>query len=139
MSTPQASLTVFFEDPFYVGLYQRTEAGRCRVCRIVFGAEPKDCEVYAYLLQNFHRLSFSPALPDDNRASEAMNPKRRQREIQRSLRQPARSTKAQQALSLQREEKKMQRRQRSRAEREAEAERQFSLRLQKRKEKHRGH
>ena len=139
MAIPQASLTVFFEDPFWVGLYERREAGRYRVCRIVFGAEPKDYEVYDYLLWNFHRLVFSPALSDETGPVRSGNPKRRQREIQRSLQRPAKNTKAQQALALQREAGKEQRKERSKAEREAEAERQFALRQQKKREKHRGH
>ena len=79
MAIPQASLTVFFEAPFWVGLYERREAGHYRVCRIVFGPEPKDYEVLDYLLQNFHQLSFSPALPGGAGPAQAGNPKGRQR------------------------------------------------------------
>ena len=139
MAVPQSSLTVFFEDPFWVGLYERREAGLYSVCRIVFGPEPKDYEVLDLLLRSFHRLTFSPALPDGTRPERPASPKRRQREIARSLRQPAKSTKAQQALCLQREAGKEQRKQRGKAAREAEAARQFALRQQKKKEKHRGH
>ena len=49
------------------------------------------------------------------------------------------STKAQQALGLQREQGKATRRVQTRAEREREQARQFQLRQTKRKEKHRGH
>lgn len=139
MAIAQSSLTVFFENPFWVGLYERRADGHYSVCRIVFGPEPKDCEVLEYLLQNFHRLSFSPALPDGGRPDRTANPKRRQREIARSLRQPAKSSKARQALSLQREEGKAQRKERSSAEQKAQADRLFTLRQQKRREKHRGH
>lgn len=44
-----ASLTVTFEDPFWIGLYERQEAGRYSVCKITFGAEPKEPELYAFL------------------------------------------------------------------------------------------
>ena len=47
-----SSLTILFEDPFWVGICQRTGGGSCQVCRIVFGGEPKDCEVYGFLLKN---------------------------------------------------------------------------------------
>ena len=36
-----SSLTVFFEDPFWVGVYERTDGGRYEACKITFGAEPK--------------------------------------------------------------------------------------------------
>ena len=34
-------LTVWFEDPFWVGMFQRTDGGRLSVAKVVFGAEPK--------------------------------------------------------------------------------------------------
>ena len=59
-----AELTVWFEDPFWVGLYERQSGGTYEVCRIVFGAEPRDYEVYAYLLENWRRLRFSPSMEE---------------------------------------------------------------------------
>ena len=40
-----ATITVCFEEPFWIALYERIEAGHCTVCKITFGAEPKDYEV----------------------------------------------------------------------------------------------
>ncbi len=34
-------LTVFFEEPFWVGVFERTENGKLSVCKVSFGAEPK--------------------------------------------------------------------------------------------------
>ena len=42
MQKSRASFTVFFEDPFWVGVYEREEPGGLTACRVVFGAEPKD-------------------------------------------------------------------------------------------------
>lgn len=39
-----AKLTVFFEEPFWVGLYQRWSGPKLEVAKITFGAEPKDGE-----------------------------------------------------------------------------------------------
>ena len=51
MSTgPQSSLTILFEAPFWIGLYERTDNGKYEVCKITFGSEPKDYEVQAYRL-----------------------------------------------------------------------------------------
>ena len=44
----KASLTVFFEDPFWVGVFERIEDGKLSVCKVTFGAEPKDYEVWDY-------------------------------------------------------------------------------------------
>ena len=59
MSTgPQSSLTILFEAPFWIGLYERTDNGKYEVCKITFGSEPKDYEVYEFLLKNWHKLKW---------------------------------------------------------------------------------
>ena len=45
MHMQRSTLTILFQDPFWIGLYEREEDGRYQVCRIVFGAEPRDQEV----------------------------------------------------------------------------------------------
>ena len=48
-----ASLTVYFEDPFWVGVYEREEGETLTVSRMVFGAEPREGEVYELLLSRW--------------------------------------------------------------------------------------
>lgn len=134
-----SKLTVFFEEPFWVGVCEREFDGRYEVCKVTFGAEPKDCEVYAFMLEEYSRLRFSPSLAAQAIADKRINPKRMQREISRQLLDTGVGTKAQQALKLQQEQGKLEHQARSREEREAQKERRFSLRQEKRKEKHRGH
>ena len=45
MNESDIQLTVFFEDPFWVGVFERTISGRLSVSKVTFGAEPKDYEV----------------------------------------------------------------------------------------------
>ena len=104
METAQARLTVLFEAPFWVGLFERESEGRYSVCKVTFGAEPKDCEVYQYLLDHWHTLAFSPALTTRPPDTRPVNPKRRNRLIQK---QDGIGTKAQQALKLQQEQGKL--------------------------------
>ena len=60
MSTAfKSSLTILFEAPFWIGLYERTDSGKYEVCKITFGSEPKDYEIYEFLLKNWHKLKFS--------------------------------------------------------------------------------
>ena len=54
-------LTVVFDDPFWVGVFTRQEGGGLTAARTVFGAEPKDYEVYEYFLANWYSLRFSPS------------------------------------------------------------------------------
>ncbi len=134
----KASLTVFFEGPFWVGVFERIEDGKLSACKVIFGAEPKEYEVWEYILQHYHELVFSPALETETRQS-ADNPKRRSRNARKHLENTGIGTKSQQALQRQREEMKTERRQISREEREAEARRRFKMKQAKKKEKKRGH
>ena len=134
----KASLTVFFEGPFWVGVFERIEDGKLSACKVIFGAEPKEYEVWEYILQHYHELVFSPAIETETRQS-ADNPKRRSRNARKHLENTGIGTKSQQALQRQREEMKAERRQISREEREAEAQRRFEMRQEKKKEKRRGH
>ena len=139
METGYARLTVYFENPFWVGIFERGGGGNWEACKVTFGSEPKDCEVYAFLLENHRRLRFSPALKGRLSAAEAANPKRRQRQIRRELERPGCGTKAQQALAAQRKQGREAKKRRAREDREAEQDRQFALLREKRREKHRGH
>ena len=133
-----AKLTVFFEEPFWVGVFEQMSEGQLSVCKVTFGAEPKDNEVWGYILKNYYKLKPSPAVKNELKKT-AENPKRRQREARKMLRKIGIGTKSQQALKMQREEMKTERKQVSREQREVEKQRKFELRQQKRKEKHRGH
>ena len=138
-----ARFTVFFEDPFWVGVYERETDGAVQACRVVFGPEPKDYTVYAFLLENWHRLSFGPPVaggaPDRGSNRSRVNPKRLQRQVKTQTAGAGVGTKAQQALKLQQQEGKAARRTLSRQQREQCRQQLFDQQQQKKKEKHRGH
>ena len=131
-------LTILFDDPFWIGLYEREDDMEYSVCRIVFGAEPRDQEVYAYLLEHWRTLRFSPPRPGTEHLPPPKSPKRRQREARRMTQAAGIGTKAQQALRLQREQGGRERKAARRARDEAEEKRKFQLRQEKKKQKHRG-
>ena len=137
MNKVSGKLTVFFEDPFWVGVFECVSDGKLSVCKVTFGAEPKDYEIYDFVLKNYYRLRFSPAVETDVKEA-AHNPKRMQREARKQIQNTGIGTKSQQALKLQQEQMKMERKTVSREQREAEKLRQFELKQQKKKEKHRG-
>ena len=82
MDIDSTKLTVFFEPPFWVGVFERIERQRLSVCKITFGAEPKDYEVWEYLLKNHSRLRFSPSVAAPQKKA-AANPKRSQRQLRK--------------------------------------------------------
>ena len=129
-------LTVYFDDPFWVGVFEHIEDEKLSVCKITFGAEPKDYEILEFVLKYYSQLKFSPAV-DVTVRKETTNPKRIQREARKQTADGI-GTKSQQALQLQREEHKLMRKTISKEKREAEKQRRYDLKQQKRKEKHRG-
>ena len=44
-------LTILFEEPFWIGLFERLDGHKYEVCKVTFGAEPKDYEVYEFILR----------------------------------------------------------------------------------------
>lgn len=130
-------LTVYFDNPFWVGVFERIEDDKLSVCKVTFGAEPKDYEVLQFILKNYSQLKFSPSV-DVKVRKEAKNPKRMQREARKQTALSGIGTKSQQALQQQREENKLLRKTISKQIQEAENQHRYDLKQQKRKEKHRG-
>ena len=137
MDTNAISITVFFQEPFWIGVFKRVESGMMSVCKVTFGAEPKDYEVHEYLLKHYYSLRFSSAVEAEER-KKADNPKRRQREASKQIQNTGVSTKSQMTLQMQREAMKTERRQISKAQREAEEQCRFELKQKQKKEKKRG-
>lgn len=139
MAEVVSSITVLFDAPFWIAIYERQFGNKYEACKITFGAEPKDYEVYAYLLKNYESLKFSPAIKTKVLADKSVNPKRMQRLVNKQLTGVGIGTKAQQAFKLMQEQSKQTRKASSRQKREEEKERRFELKSAKRKEKHKGH
>lgn len=139
MGTIKSSFTVLFEDPFWVGVYERVSDNRLEVCKITFGAEPKDNEIYDFLLNNWNKLKFSSPTKIKNKQDVKVSPKRLQREISKQLDAKGVGTKAQQALKAQQEANKIIRKQITRQQIEEEKQKMFELKQKQKKEKHKGH
>ena len=139
MSVFKARLTVCFEPPFWVALYQREGEDGCRVCKVTFGGEPRDQQVLDYFQTHFRELRFSPPVAGELNLDRSISPKRARREARKAVQPAGSGTKAQQALQLQREQMKTERKTASKEQREAQRERKLALRQEKRREKHKGH
>jgi hypothetical protein len=138
MDKVSGKLTVYFEEPFWVGVFERIENGKLFVAKVTFGAEPKDYEVHEYILKYYSSLKFSPAVETVVKDAKR-NPKRMQREAKKQMLETGIGTKSQQALKLQQEQNKRERKERIRKKKEAEEQRMFELKQQKKREKHKGH
>ena len=138
MDKVNGKLTVYFEEPFWVGVFECIENGRLTVAKVTFGAEPKDYEIQEYIQRYYFSLKFSPAV-DTVVKETKRNPKRIQREAKKQMQETGIGTKSQQALKLQQEQNKQEHKVRSREKREEDQLRMFELKQQKKREKHKGH
>ena len=129
----ESKLTIYFDEPFWVGVFEELDGKNLSACR-----EPTDAEIYDFILRHYYHLRFSTPVKTEIK-KKADNPKRRQRNARKQLENTGIGTKSQQALQKQYEENKTERKRTTREQREAEKQRQFELKQQKRKEKHRGH
>ena len=138
MDQTNGILTVFFDEPFWVGVFEHTQKGKLSAVKVTFGAEPKESEILEFVLKHYCKLKFSPAVETKVKRT-ADNPKRRQRNARKQLNTVGIGTKSQQALKLMLEAMKTERRQLTKEQHEAEKQHHFELRQQKRREKHTGH
>ena len=49
MSKVSGRLAVFFEGPFCIGVFERISVGKLSVCKVMFGTERKDYEIYDFI------------------------------------------------------------------------------------------
>ena len=118
MDKVSGKLTVYFEEPFWVGIFERIEDGKLSVAKVTFGAEPKDYEVQEYIQKCYFSLKFSPVVETVVKDIKR-NPKRMQREAKKQMLEIGIGTKSQQALKLQQEQNKQDRKEKRRKRKDA--------------------
>ena len=138
MNKVSGKLTVYFEEPFWVGVFEHIEGGKLSVAKVIFGAEPKDYEVQEYIQKYYSDLKFSMAV-DTAVKDISRNPKMMQRQARKKMLKNGIGTKSQQLLKLQHEQNKQERKERSHKKKETEEHIMFELKQQKKKERHKGH
>ena len=132
-------LTVFFEVPFWVGVFERQVGEELSVVRVVFGAEPTNPELGEFISENFHRLRFSDPVSAEQVEKPRGSPKRRQREARRATETQGVSQKANDAMRLELEKRAKVRDEKSKEQRESEEKMLFEKHQLKLKKKRRGH
>ena len=88
-----SELTVFFDEPFWVGFFKVIDKGKLSVAKVTFGAEPKDYEIQEFIDRHYYDLRFSPAVKTvvkDNKK----NPKRMLREAKKHTKETGIGTKS---------------------------------------------
>lgn len=133
-------LTVLFNDPFWIGIFEVFDNKSYRVCKVTFGAEPRDDEVFDFILRNYYSLKFSNNEKlDKKNVLKKENPKRLQREIKKKVKCKGASTKAQEIIKMQYEMNKADRKKLSKEKKEERERQLYEMKQKKKREKHRGH
>lgn len=132
-------LTVYFDDPFWVGVFERDDETGYQVSRVIFGSEPKDGELYEYIQREYKNLDFGKPVEGQVQITRKKNFKSMQRDVRKEVYEEGIGTKAQQAMKVNQGLKKKERIVISREDLEAEKALKFKLKQEKKKEKHRGH
>ena len=138
MDKTSCRLTVFFENPFWVGIIECNEDGKLTVSKITFYKEPKDYEIRNFILKKYNQLNFSPAV-ENVVIEKQKNYKKRQRDVRKQVQLQGVGTKSQQALKLQHAQSKSEHILQNKKQKELDKMRLFALKQQKKKEKHKGH
>ena len=131
------TLTVYFEEGFWHGLFEQEHAQSYRVCRVTFGAEPSTQELLDFLNRYYHRLQFSPSIRVKEK-TKSVSPKRLQKQAKK---EQLASRPKQDGFRMpgEFEEQKQIARAKRKQQKELAKQRKFKLKQQKRLEKHKGH
>lgn len=136
-------LTVFFDGQFWVGVVEAQTDNGLKVARHLFGAEPTDTEVFAFVQRALPALldEASVAIPNEAAVSapSGVSPKRRKREAAAAVQARGVSTYAQDMLKQEMEARRQERHSTTRQEQDEERGYKRVHKVQKAKEKHRGH
>ena len=138
MEKVTVKLTVYFDDPFWVGIFERSEGSKLSVAKVTFGAEPRDYDVYEFILEHYYDLQFSLTVKVAVR-EEKRNPKRKQKDARKAMQEKGIGTKSQQVLKQQYEQNKQDHKVQRREEKAAKVQRLIELKQQKKNAKRRGH
>lgn len=132
-------LTVFFDGQFWLGIFERIDEEMLETSKVVFGAEPKDYEIFSFILNNYYKLKFSSPITVLAMDFKKINPKRQHRLINKEINDKGIGTKAQQAIKLEQEARKTEKEKLSKEKREEQEKIKFQKHKDKRKEKKKGH
>ncbi|MBX9965979.1 YjdF family protein [Priestia aryabhattai] len=135
------SLTIYHDGQFWIGIIEVVEGGKLKAFRYVFGAEPKDTEILDFIhhkLLNLINQSIHSGLDVKIKSNKKVNPKRLQRQVAKEVNKVGISTKAQEAMKQEYEEKKKSRKKKSKQYREELKEQKYLMKKLKAKAKHKG-
>jgi hypothetical protein len=135
----ETKFTIFFENPFWVGVLEKYEDSQYQTAKIVFGSEPTDAEIHDFMLNKYYLFQLSQPVVTEKKEVLTLNHKRQQREVKKELNKKGIGTKAQNAVKEMYEQKKIEINKLTRARKDEIEKEKFELKQIKKKKKKSGH
>lgn len=139
MRQTKVTLSVFHDGQFFNAVFEAYSQDGYRAAKQVFSAKPSDNELIEMICKEYYSLRFSNAQESEVKKELCKNPKRRQRQAAKAAKSTGFSTKAQEALRLQHEQRKKDAKEKSVINEKLKKEYKFKKKQIKKKEKHKGH
>ncbi|MCC8439678.1 MAG: YjdF family protein [Liquorilactobacillus satsumensis] len=134
------SLTIIFDQPFYIGIFERSEYNNYEVSKIILGtSEPRISQIYELIINNWQHIHFDKISDkSDKDIIKNVNPKRMQRLAKKSMKSGV-GTKAQEAIKTIRNEKKARQKHTNSEKNQLKKEEQYRISQIKKIQKRKGH
>jgi len=135
----KGSFTVYYEDPFWVGVFEEDDGSNYSCCRVVFGNEPTGPELFEFVRKSYSHLSFTSINLEEKMEDKKINPKRLARQTIRQMEETPHLNKAYEVIQKGYESRKTEKKKDAKVKKEEEMDLKYLLRSEKRKKKHSGH
>ncbi|MGD1821506.1 MAG: YjdF family protein [Pleomorphochaeta sp.] len=132
------SFSVFFEEPFWVGVFESQIDGVIKIAKVTFYKEPTEKELQIFLLEEYDKLIFFEKM-DNVKEEKNLNSKRKIRDAKKQMRKTYSNSKSKDYIKQQFELLKKEKKVKKSIEKKNINDEKFIQRKAKRKEKHRGH
>lgn len=83
MKQSSCKLTVLFQNPFWIGIFEEECEKEYSVAKIALGAEPTEAKLYELILKNYNEIPFKKTKTQTLSTQKKVNYKRLQREVKK--------------------------------------------------------
>ena len=102
----EGKFILLFEDPFWVGYFERQDENGVQTAKYIFGAEPTNAQLISFSHHDYPHLQFLTSQSCSPSVNSPINYKRRQREIRKQMTSPVNHTHSQEIYQRELEKEK---------------------------------
>jgi hypothetical protein len=136
----EGKFTVYFEDPFWVGILEVTDNGKCKMGKVTFGSEPSASDIYEFTINEYSNMKLNEIEIEEHESeNKQINPKRMMKSVRKQLDKKGIGTRSQSALKNIQENNKKEKKKSNKEKRIELEEKIFLIKQMKKKKKKKGH